>query len=80
MSTPKEAFLGKRPNVSYFKIFGSFFHSHVTKDATKKLDPTSELGIFLGYTDTSHNYWVYLPSHKMTIVRRDVKFYEDKSI
>ena len=34
----------------------------------------------MGYTDTPHNYRVYLPSHRMTIVRRDVKFDEEKAI
>ena len=32
----------------------------------------------MGYNDTPHNYQVYLPSHRMTIVCRDVKFVEDK--
>ena len=33
MSTLEEAFSGKKPNVSYFKIFGSSVYCHVTKDA-----------------------------------------------
>ena len=36
-STPKEAFTGKKPDVSHFKVFGSSFYVHVTKDARKKL-------------------------------------------
>ena len=56
MSTPKEDFLGKRPNVSHFKIFGSLVYFHVTKDARKKLEPTTKLWIFLGYINTPHNY------------------------
>jgi len=43
------------------------------------IGPTTGLGIFLGYTDTPHNYRVYLPSHRMTLVCRDVKFNEDKA-
>ena len=71
MSTPEEAFLGKRQDVLYFKIFGSFVYFYVTKDARKKLEPTTELEIFVGYTDTPHNYRVYLSSHNMKMVRRD---------
>jgi hypothetical protein len=56
MSTPDEDFIGKKPDVSYFKIFGSSVYCHVTKDARKKLEPTVEIGIFVGYTDTPYNY------------------------
>ena len=66
--------------MKHFRIFGSSVYCHVTKDARKKLETITELGIFLGYTDTPHNYWVYLPSHMMTMVYRDVKFDEEKAI
>jgi transposase InsO family protein len=36
MSTPEEAFIGKKPDVSYFKIFGSSVYFHVTKDAKEE--------------------------------------------
>ena len=68
MSTPEEAFTGKKPNVSHFKIFGSSVYVHVTKNARKKLDPTAEVGIFVGYTETPHNYRVYFPNSRMTVV------------
>ena len=50
MSTPKEDFTGKKPDVSHFNIFGSSVYVHVTKDARKKLEPTAEIDNFLGYT------------------------------
>ena len=50
MSTPEEAFTDKKPDVSHFKIFGSFVYVHVTKDTKKKLEPIAEVGIFVGYT------------------------------
>eukprot|EP00253_Pinus_taeda_P026118 PITA_26118 len=65
--TPVEAFSKKRPNVSHFRIFGSSVYCHVTKDAQKKLDPTAELGILVGYTDTPHNYRVFLPASQRTV-------------
>ena len=68
MSTPIEAFTGKKPDVSHFKFFRSFFYVHVTKDAKKKLEPTAEVGIFVGYTETPHNYCVYFPNSRMTVV------------
>ena len=66
--------------MSYFKNFGSSIYSHATKDVKKKLEPTIELGIFVGYSDTPHNYRAYLPAHMMTVVKRDVKFDEDKAM
>ena len=50
MSTPKEDFTGKKPDVSHFNIFGSYVYVHVTKDNKKKLELTTEVGIFVGYT------------------------------
>jgi hypothetical protein len=80
MSTPEEAFTGKKPDVSHFKIFGSSVYVHVTKDARKKLEPTAEVGIFVGYTETPHNYRVYFPNSKMTVMRQDIKFDEGKAM
>ena len=80
MSTPEEFFTSKKPDVSYFKIFGSSFYVHVTKDTTKKLEPIVEIGIFLGYIDTPHKYQVYFPNNRMTVVRRDIKFEEEKAM
>ena len=74
MKTLEEAFSGKRPDVSHFRIFGSSIFFHVTKDAWKKLEPTTELGIFVGYTDTPHNYWVFsLESAHMKLMIEGLK-------
>ena len=62
MSTPKESFTSKKPDVSHFNIFGSFVYVHVTKNAKKKLELTTEVGIFVGYTKTPHNYHLYFPN------------------
>jgi hypothetical protein len=80
MSTPEEAFTSKKPDVSHFKIFGSFVYVHVTKNARKKLESSFEVWIFVGYTETPHNYRVYFPNSKMTVMRRDTKFDEGKSM
>ena len=60
------------------KIFGSYVYVHVTKDAKKKLELTTEVGIFVGYTETPHNYRVYFPNNKMIVVLRGIKFDEGK--
>ena len=68
MSTLEEAFIGKKHDVSHFNIFGSFVYVHVTKDVRKKLEPTAEIRIFVGYTETPHNYPVYFPNSRMIVV------------
>ena len=80
MSTPEEYFTSKKPNISHLKIFGSSFYIHVKKDTRKKLEPTAEVGIFLGYTENPHNYHLYFPNNQMTVVRRDIKFNEEKAM
>jgi hypothetical protein len=80
MSTPEESFTGNKPDVSHFKIFGSSVYVHVTKDARKKLELTTEVGIFVGYTETPHNYCVYLSNSNINVMRWDIKFDEGKAM
>ena len=80
MITLKVDFLERKLNVSHFMIFGAFAYCHVSKESRKKLESTTKLGVFMGYTKTPHKYRVYFPSLRMTVVRRDVKFDEDKAM
>ena len=80
MITPKEASSRRKLDMSHFIIFGVSVYCHVSKDPRKNLEPTAELGVFVGYTKTPHNCKVYLPSLRMTVVRRDVKFDEEKAM
>jgi IS30 family transposase len=68
MSTPEEAFTGKKPDVSHLKKFGSSVFVHMNKDARKKLESTAEVGIFVGYTETPHNYRVYFLNSKLIVM------------
>ena len=68
MSTPEETYSGKKPDLSHLRIFGANVYMHVTKDSRKKLEPTAEVGIFVGYTDTPHNYRVYFLDSCKTVV------------
>lgn len=78
MSTPEEEFSGKKPDVSYFRIFGSSVYYHVTKYSRNNLEPTIEIGIFVGSTDTPHKYRVYLPKNTMNVVRQDINLMRRK--
>ena len=76
---PEECFTGKKPEVSHFHIFGSLTYSHVPSEKRTKLEPTAEKGIFVGYDETSKTFRIYLPSHRKVVVRRDVKFEEERA-
>jgi len=79
-STLEETFSSKKLDMEHTRIFGSSIYCDVGKDARKKIEPIGELGIFVGYIDTPHNYQVYLPSHRMIVVSRDVTFNEEKAM
>lgn len=78
--TPEEAFTSKKLDVSHFWIFGTRVYCHVSKDSSKKLEPTTEKGIFVGYSETAQAYRVYLPRLGETVLRRDVRFQEDQAL
>jgi hypothetical protein len=72
--TPEEAFSGRKPQVGHFRIFGCITYSYVPSEKRTKLEPTTERGIFVGYSETSKAFRIYLPS-----LRRDVGFEEDRA-
>ena len=43
------------------------------------MDPTIEKGIFVGYDETAKAFRIYLPSERKVVVRRDVKFEEERA-
>jgi hypothetical protein len=75
--TPEEAFSGKKPEVGNFRIFGCTTYSYVPFEKRTKLEPMAERGIFVGYSETSKAFRIYLPSLRKTVLRRDVRFEED---
>jgi hypothetical protein len=75
--TPEEAFSGKKPEVGHFRIFGCTTYSYVPSEKRTKLEPMAERGIFVGYSETSKAFCIYLPSLRKTVLRRDVRFEED---
>ena len=54
-----------KPNIGYFKVFGCKCFILNTKDNLGKFDPKSDVGIFLGYSNSSKAYRVY---NKRTLV------------
>ena len=57
--TPYELWKGRKPNVKYFRIFGSTCFILKDRENVGKFDSSSDEGIFLGYSSTSKAYRVY---------------------
>ena len=57
--TPYELWKGRKPNVKYFRIFGSTCFILKDRENVGKFDLRSDEGIFLGYSSTSKAYRVY---------------------
>ena len=57
--TPYELWKGRKPNVKYFRIFGSTCFILKDRENVGKFDSRSDEGIFLRYSSTSKAYQVY---------------------
>jgi len=55
-------------------------YSYVSKDGKKNLEPTTKRGFIVGCIETTHAYKVYIPSLKRNVLRRDVRFEEEKAM
>nr|GEZ11490.1 integrase, catalytic region, zinc finger, CCHC-type, peptidase aspartic, catalytic [Tanacetum cinerariifolium] len=54
-----ELLKGKKPNVSYFNVFGSLCYPTNDYDDVGKLKVKADIGIFVGYTPTKKAYRIY---------------------
>ena len=77
--TPEEAFSRKKPNVGHLRIFGCIAYYYIPKEKRTKIEPTAKKGISVGYSETSKEFQIYIPAQRKVVVRRDVKFEEDRA-
>ena len=59
--TPEEAFTSVNLDVSHMSIFGCLVYIHVLKEKRSKLEASGKKGTFVGYSETSTTYWIYIP-------------------
>ena len=78
--TLEEMFAGKKPDVSHFRIFGSPIYFHVLKEKRSKLGASGKKGIFVGYSENSKGYRIYVASQKEVEISHDVTFDEDMAL
>ena len=75
--TPEEMFIGEYPEVSHLKLFGCPVYLHVPKEKRSKLDSSGQKGIFVGYSEQSKAYRIYIPSFRQIEISKYVTFDED---
>jgi hypothetical protein len=65
--------------VGNLRIFGCLVYIHVPKDNRTKMEPSGNKGIFLGYSETSKAYNIYVPGERHIEVSMDISFHEESS-
>ncbi|EOY21703.1 Uncharacterized protein TCM_013805 [Theobroma cacao] len=75
--TSYEAWNNKRSSVSYLRIFGSLCYHQILENFRGKLDCRSEPAVFIGYSEQSKGYKLYLVNSDKVIVSRNVIFDEN---
>eukprot|EP00253_Pinus_taeda_P002954 PITA_02954 len=77
--TPEEAWSSIKPDVSHFRVFGSEAWAHIPGEKHRALEPKSEKCTSVGYSEDVKGYRLIPFKSKNVIIRRDVKFDENKS-
>jgi len=77
--TPYEMWHGKRPRMDFFREFGCKVYVLDRISHKEKFDSKTKSGIFLGYSDQSKGYRIWIPEERKVEIARDVKFMEDAS-
>jgi hypothetical protein len=62
--TPEKAFTGVKLEVGHFRIFGCSVYIHVPKEKRTKLDPSGRKGTFMGHSESSKEYRIFIPSQR----------------
>ena len=76
--TPYELWKGRKPNVKYFRIFGSTCFILKNRKNVRKFDSQSDERIFLGYSSTNKAYRVY-NKRTMTVMETMNVFIDESS-
>lgn len=62
--TPYDKVISSKPDVSYFRTFGSTAYQHVPKSLRNKLAAKSEKVVFVGYKGMGKSYRLWHPGTK----------------
>jgi hypothetical protein len=67
---------GKNQSLKYLRVFGSLAFVHIPKEKRKELDYSATPGIFIGYSISTKQFFVYNPLARTLHSSRDVVFRE----
>jgi hypothetical protein len=59
--TLEEVLSGIKPEMGHLMIFGCPVYIHVPKEKRTKMEPSGKKGVFLGYSENSKAYRIYVP-------------------
>ena len=76
--TPYEIWTGKRPSLSFLKIWGC--EAYVKCQVSNKLEPKSDKCLFMGYPKETKGYYFYNPIENKVFVAWNVVFLEREFI
>jgi transposase InsO family protein len=74
--TPYELLTGNKPNVSYFRVFGSKFYVLQKRSKSSKFAPKVYEGFMLGYDSNSRAYYVFNKDSNCVEITCDTVFDE----
>ncbi|GJZ98635.1 retrovirus-related pol polyprotein from transposon TNT 1-94 [Tanacetum coccineum] len=74
--TPYELIQGRKPNIQYFYVFGSLCYPTNDHDDLGKMKPKADIGIFIGYSESSRGFRIYNCRTKKIMETIHVKFDE----
>lgn len=77
--TLEEAFIGEKPEVGHWRIFGCPVYIHVSKEKRRKMEPSGKKGTFVGYSESEKAYIIYIRGQRYIEVNRDVTFDEKEA-
>jgi hypothetical protein len=73
----QQVFSGIKPNVGNLRIFGCHVYIHVPKEKRTKMEPSGKKGVFVGYSENSKAYRIYVLIQREIEVSIDVAFHEE---
>ncbi|GJZ00774.1 retrovirus-related pol polyprotein from transposon TNT 1-94, partial [Tanacetum coccineum] len=77
IKTPYELLSGRKPNFKFFHVFGSSVLSgKMDRDDLGKMKPKADIGVFIGYSETSRGFRIYNRRTKRIMETIHVKFDE----
>ncbi|GKB71516.1 retrovirus-related pol polyprotein from transposon TNT 1-94 [Tanacetum coccineum] len=74
--TPYELLRGRKLNVEYFHVFGLLCYPTNDQDDLGKMKPKADIGVFIGYSETSRGFQIYNRRTKRIMETINVKFDE----